>query len=73
MSANAIKMERSTQSDQRQMFPILHSYPLVSHNLGHAPGVEHNSQINRVRMPGEVYDEPWRDFAYNRSESPTTF
>jgi len=24
---------------------------------------------NRVRMPGEVYDESGRDFAYNRSET----
>ena len=23
--------------------------------------------IKRVGLPGEVYDEPWRDFAYNRS------
>jgi glycosyltransferase involved in cell wall biosynthesis len=23
--------------------------------------------LNRVGLPGEVYDEPWRDFGYNRS------
>ena len=23
--------------------------------------------LDRVELPGEVYDEPWRDFAYNRS------
>ena len=25
--------------------------------------------LDRVRLPGEVYDEPWRDFAYNRSHA----
>jgi glycosyltransferase involved in cell wall biosynthesis len=25
--------------------------------------------LERVGLPGEVYDEPWRDFAYNRSHA----
>jgi glycosyltransferase involved in cell wall biosynthesis len=25
--------------------------------------------LDRVGLPGEVYDEPWRDFAYNRSHA----
>jgi glycosyltransferase involved in cell wall biosynthesis/LPS sulfotransferase NodH len=25
--------------------------------------------LDRVGIPGEVYDEPWRDFAYNRSHA----
>src|SRR5215469_2054011 len=27
--------------------------------------------LDRVGIPGEVYDEPWRDFAYNRSHALT--
>ena len=27
--------------------------------------------LDRVELPGEVYDEPWRDFAYNRSHALT--
>jgi FkbM family methyltransferase len=27
--------------------------------------------LDRVGVPGEVYDEPWRDFAYNRSHALT--
>jgi glycosyltransferase involved in cell wall biosynthesis len=25
--------------------------------------------LERIALPGEVYDEPWRDFAYNRSHA----
>src|SRR5258708_7527223 len=25
--------------------------------------------LDRAGLPGEVYDEPWRDFAYNRSHA----
>src|SRR5271155_4620707 len=25
--------------------------------------------LDRVGLPGEVYDEPWRDFSYNRSHA----
>src|SRR5580700_3761065 len=27
--------------------------------------------LERVGLPGEVYDEPWRDFGYNRSHALT--
>ena len=46
---------------------------LVDYVLIEDPGSSDGTQdvvrrwLDRVRLPGEVYDEPWRDFAYNRT------
>jgi glycosyltransferase involved in cell wall biosynthesis len=47
--------------------------PLVDYVLIEDTGSTDGTQaiirewLDRVGLPGEVYDEPWRDFAYNRS------
>jgi glycosyltransferase involved in cell wall biosynthesis len=49
--------------------------PLVDHVLIEDTGSSDGTQtiirewLNRVGMPGEVFEEPWRDFAYNRSHA----
>jgi glycosyltransferase involved in cell wall biosynthesis len=49
--------------------------PLVDYVLIEDTGSTDGTQaiirewLDRVGMPGEVYDEPWRDFAYNRSHA----
>ncbi len=49
--------------------------PLVDYVLIEDTGSTDNTQsiirewLDRVGLPGEVYDEPWRNFAYNRSHA----
>ena len=49
--------------------------PLVDYVLVEDTGSTDGTQtiirewLDRVQLPGEVYDEPWRDFAYNRSHA----
>ena len=49
--------------------------PLVDYVLIEDTGSTDGTQaiirewLDRVGLPGEVYDEPWRDFAYNRSHA----
>jgi glycosyltransferase involved in cell wall biosynthesis len=49
--------------------------PIVDYVLIEDTGSTDNTQaiirewLHRVGLPGEVYEEPWRDFAYNRSHA----
>jgi glycosyltransferase involved in cell wall biosynthesis/GR25 family glycosyltransferase involved in LPS biosynthesis len=49
--------------------------PIVDHVLIQDTGSTDGTQnlirewLERAGLPGEVYDEPWRDFAYNRSHA----
>ena len=49
--------------------------PLVDYVLiedtGSSDGTQRDRRdyLDREGLPGEVYDEPWRDFAYNRSHA----
>jgi len=51
--------------------------PLVDYVLIEDTGSTDGTQtiirewLDRAGLPGEVYDEPWRDFAYNRSHALT--